>query len=142
MASNKNKLYKTLGYWSRDMLDFDFLKKGLEMAFSPHFVYYFSRKRFLLLYSINWPNFIAWLPDCLIAWLPLLLAILDNMCIRIACFAGCDVIIFEINLISLIKPFFYMTKSSRQKIKYLSRAITAERSAQHITDSRTRIGNL
>ena len=33
--------------------------------------------------------------------------------------AGCDVINFEINLIFLIKPFFYMTKKSRQKLKYL-----------------------
>ena len=33
--------------------------------------------------------------------------------------AGCDVIHFEINLIFLIKPFFYMTKKSRQKLKYL-----------------------
>ena len=33
--------------------------------------------------------------------------------------AGCDVIKFEIYLIFLIKPFFYMTKKSRQKLKYL-----------------------
>ena len=33
--------------------------------------------------------------------------------------ACCDVINFEINLIFLIKPFFYMTKKSRQKLKYL-----------------------
>ena len=36
----------------------------------------------------------------------------------IVCFPGCDVINFEINLIFLIKPFFYMTKKSRQKFKY------------------------
>ena len=29
LAYNKNKLYKTLGYWSKDMLNFDFLEKGL-----------------------------------------------------------------------------------------------------------------
>ena len=34
---------------------------------------------------------------------------------------GCDVINFEINFIFLIKPFFYMTKKSRQKFKYLEK---------------------
>ena len=28
----------------------------------PHFVYAFSRKKFLMLYSINWPKIIVWLP--------------------------------------------------------------------------------
>ena len=41
------------------------------------------------------------------------------MCIAIACFPGCDVINFKINLIVLIKPFFYMTEKSRQKFIYL-----------------------
>ena len=41
---NKNKLYKTLDYWSRNMLNFDFLEKGLGIAFPPHFVYDFSKK--------------------------------------------------------------------------------------------------
>ena len=27
MAYNKNKFYKTLDYWSRDILNFDFLEK-------------------------------------------------------------------------------------------------------------------
>ena len=40
-------------------------------------------------------------------------------CIAIVCFPVCDAISFEINLIFLIKPFFYMTKKSRQKFKYL-----------------------
>ena len=73
-----------------------------------HFVYDFSRKIFLMLYSINWPNS-----------LPLLLEILVNMCIAIVYEPGCDIIDFEINLIFLIKPFSYMTKKSRQKFKYL-----------------------
>ena len=64
---------------------------------------------FLMLYSINWPNFIV--------WLPLLLEILGNMCIAIVYFPGCDDINFEINLIFLIKLFFSMTKKSRQKLK-------------------------
>ena len=73
------------------MLNFDFLEKGLGIVSLPHFVYDFSRKVFLILYSINWPNFIA--------WLPLLLEILVNMCIAIVCKPGCDVIDFEIDLI-------------------------------------------
>ena len=69
---HKSKLYKTLSYWSRDMLNFDFLEKGLGIASIPYFAYGFSRKMFLLLHSINWPNIIVW-------W-PLFLKILDNMC--------------------------------------------------------------
>ena len=51
--------------------------------------------------------------------LPLLLKILVNLCIASVCESGCDVINFEINLIFLIKPFFYMKKKSRQKFKHL-----------------------
>ena len=57
------------------MLNFEFLDKGLGIVSPAHFVYDFSTKMFLMLYSINLPNFIA--------WLPLLLEILDNMCITI-----------------------------------------------------------
>ena len=66
---------------------------------------------FLMLHSINWPSFIAWLPSRL--------EILDNMGISIVCFPGFDIKNFEINLIFVIKPFYYMTKKSRQKFKYL-----------------------
>ena len=41
------------------------------------------------------------------------------MCIPLVCQPGCDVINFEINLISLIKPLLYMTKNAKQKLKYL-----------------------
>ena len=41
------------------------------------------------------------------------------MCTAIVCLPGCDVLKFEINLIFLTKPFFYMIKISRQKFKYL-----------------------
>ena len=68
---------KTLDYWSRDRLNFIFLEKGLGLVSPPHFEYDFSRKIFLMLHSINWPNFIV--------WLPLLLDILGNMCITIVC---------------------------------------------------------
>ena len=41
------------------------------------------------------------------------------MCIANVYFPGWDVINLEINLISLIKPFFSLTGKSRQKFKYL-----------------------
>ena len=50
---NKNKLYRTLHYWSRDMLDFDFLEKDLGIASPSCFLYDFSRKMLLMLYSIT-----------------------------------------------------------------------------------------
>ena len=40
------------------MLNIDFIEKGLGIVSLPHFVYDLSRKIFLMLYSINWPNFI------------------------------------------------------------------------------------
>ena len=93
------------------MLNLDFLEKGQEIVSLLHFVYDFSREMFLVMYTINRPDFIA--------WLPLHLGILENMCIAIVCSPGCDVINFEISLIFLIKPFSCMTKKSRQKFKYL-----------------------
>ena len=43
------------------MLDFNFPEKGLGLVSPTDFVYDFSRKMFLMLHSINWPNFIVWL---------------------------------------------------------------------------------
>ena len=57
------------------MLNFDFLEKSLGIVSPPHCAYDYSKKMFLVLYSISWPN--------LIASLPLLLEILGNMCITI-----------------------------------------------------------
>ena len=54
-----------------------------------------------------------------ISLLPLLFEILGNVCIAIVCFQGCNVIDFENNLNFLIKPFFFLTKKSRQKFEYL-----------------------
>ena len=108
---SENKLHKTSNYWSRDMFNFNFPGKGLGLVFSPHFAYDILRKMFLMLYSFNWPNFIA--------WFPLLLNILGNICITIVYLPSCDVKKFEINLIFLINPFCYMNKKSRQKYKYL-----------------------
>ena len=68
-------------------MNFDFLDKGLGTVSAGHFVNDFSTKMLLMLYSINWPNFIA--------WFPLLLQILTNMCIAIVCYPGCDAMDFE-----------------------------------------------
>ena len=107
----KKKLYKTLDYWSRDMLNFNFPEKCLGLASPPHFVYNFWRKMFPKLYSISWLNFIV--------WLSLLLETLSNMRITIVCWPGCNIIKFETNFIFLIKSFCCKTKKSRQKFKYL-----------------------
>ena len=93
------------------MFNFNFSDKDLVLVSPPHFVYDFSRKMSLVLHSFNWPK--------LIFWLPLLLEILYNMRITIVCWPGCDVIKFEINRIFLIRPLWYMTKKSRQKLKFL-----------------------
>ena len=93
------------------MFNFDFLEKRLGIVSPPHLVYDFSRKMFFMLDSMNWPNFIA--------WLPIFLEILVNMCIAIVRLPGFDIISYEINRIFLIKSFFYMTKKSRQKFKCL-----------------------
>ena len=53
------------------MLNFDFFDKGLGILSLVHFVYDFLTKVFLMLYFMNLPNFIA--------WLPVLLQILSNM---------------------------------------------------------------
>ena len=74
LAYNKNKRFRTLHYWSRDILNFDFLDKCLGIVSPPHFVYDFSTNVYML-YSINWPNFIV--------WLLLLLAIFNNIFIAI-----------------------------------------------------------
>ena len=92
---------------------FRFFRKGSGYSFSTTFCAWFFKKMFFMLYSTNWPNFIV--------WLHLLFEISGNACIAIACFSGCDVINFEINLIFLIKSFFYMTKKSRQIFKYLEK---------------------
>ena len=105
LACNKNKLYKSLDYWSRDMLSFGFLVKALGIISPPHFLYNFLRKICLMLYSTDWPNFIV--------WLPLLREILGNMCIEIVCFLGCDVINFP--SLSLYSSHFSTWPKSQNK---------------------------
>ena len=59
------------------MLNFDFLDKVLGIVSPALFVYDFSTKMLFMFYSINLPNFTA--------WLPLLLEILGNVCIATVC---------------------------------------------------------
>ena len=86
-------------------------KTCLELGSLSHCLHDFWRNIFLAIYFISWPNFIA--------LSTLLLKILYNMCIIIICCPVFDVINFEVNLNLLIKPFFYITKKSWQKFKYL-----------------------
>ena len=64
-----------------------FLEKGLGIVAPPNFVYDFSRRMFLMVYSINSLNFTVWLLS--------VLKILSNVYIAIVFFPGCDVINFE-----------------------------------------------
>ena len=105
----KENCIKTFDYWSEDMLKFNFSEKSLELVSPSHFVHDISTKMFLMLHSINWPNFIV----CL----PLILEILGNIYITTVCWPSGDVIKFEV--IFLTKLLWYMTKKSRQKLKYL-----------------------
>ena len=84
-----------------------------QIVVSPYLIFYviFKEKKFLTLYFINWPNFIA--------WLSLPLKKLGDTCVAVICFSVCDVIDFEINLSFLIKPFFSITKKPEQKSKDL-----------------------
>ena len=77
------------------MLIFDFLKTGLRVVSSPHFVYDFSWKNNSHVLFFELTKF-----DC--RW-SLFLKILSNMCIAVVCFPGFGVINFEINVIFLVK---------------------------------------
>ena len=68
---------------------------------------WFWRKPFLMLYSINWPN--------VIVWLPLRLEIFGNIYIVIICVPVCDAINFKIAVHILTKPFSYMARKVRTK---------------------------
>ena len=58
LSYNKIKLYKIFNYWFRDMLKFRFFRNGSEYSFSSTSCVRLQKN---LLYSINWPSFIAWL---------------------------------------------------------------------------------
>ena len=61
-----------------------------------------------MFYSINRPNFFV--------WLPLLLEILDNICIGITCLLVCDALNFEIDLNFFYQTVFPQTKKVGKKL--------------------------
>ena len=84
-------------------------QRGLELVFLRYFLHDFWRKFFLTLYFIDWPNFIA--------WLPLHVDILGNICIVTIFYLFCDVITFKINLSFFIKLFSTKPKSQAKNIR-------------------------
>ena len=50
LGYNKNKLNKTLDYWFRDMINFNFPGKNLGLVPPPHFVYDFLWKTSLVIF--------------------------------------------------------------------------------------------
>ena len=90
---------------------FQFLQKSLRLATPSSFVYDFSMKILLFLFSVNWENFIV--------WFPLLLEILSNMCIVIISCLVSDFRNYKIKQSFIIKPFFYIIKKLSRKCKYL-----------------------
>ena len=87
------------------MFNFDFLEKGLGIVSPSHFEYDFSGK----ICSINWPNFIA--------WLPLLLQILGKVCIASVRFPACNVVSFEINFVFQDKKLNILRTKRAFKVK-------------------------
>ena len=120
LADAINELNKNSNRWSRDMLNFSFSEKDLEL-FLRYILYMIFQKKnfFFMLYSLNWPNFIA--------WLSLFLNIFGTTCVTVVCLLGCDVTNFEIILIFLIKPFCYKTKKSREKLKRTRRVFQVKK---------------
>ena len=98
---------------SPDIKLFQGIKRGLELLSVSRFLHNFWAKTFLLLYYINWPSFIV--------WLPLPCEILGNMCIAIVCKPGCEVMNLKVNLIFLIKPFFLHDQKVVTKTKNILR---------------------
>ena len=45
LAYHKNKLYQTLEYWFRNLLNFDFLEKTLGIVSPSHFIKYLVNKK-------------------------------------------------------------------------------------------------
>ena len=93
--SIKDSTNNTSHFSSIDILNFDFDNRVCDYVTHQILCIIFTRKIFLMLCSINWPNFIFWLPT--------LFDILGNMSIVIICLPDCDVINFEINHSVLIK---------------------------------------
>ena len=83
------------------------LDKCLGLVSLMHFVSDFSRV-LSVLYSINWPNFIV--------WLPVFCEILSNIIIVIICFQDYDLINLDIDLNFLITSFSCIIKSQDKNL--------------------------
>ena len=92
LTYNKNKLYKTLDYWSRDTLNFNFSEKGLGLV-SPS--------------------------KCFSCYILLTDQISLSDSLFFSKYWTICVLRLFVNTILLIKPFYYITKTSRQKLKNL-----------------------
>ena len=88
------------------MFNFDFSEKSMGVVSTLNFVYDFSRKIFLIPYSINWSSFMVWLPSLLSYW---------KICIVIISFWTDNVINFESKLSFFIKSFSCKIKKVRTK---------------------------
>ena len=60
------------------MLNFDILDKGLGIVSPAHYVYGFSTKMFLMLFSFNRPNVTVWMPLLLRCWAIFVLQLFVN----------------------------------------------------------------
>ena len=107
---SKLKLVLTISFYFIQNV-FKKTNRGLELVSLPHFLYDFWKKALLTLYSINWPNFIV--------WLPLLFEISGNIFTVTVCYPVWNAINFEFFPSLLIKPFFHIIKKSGQKCEYL-----------------------
>ena len=58
---NKANVFLEISY-TKCGRETNFFKEGFELVSLPHFLYEFQKKIFLLLYSLSWPHFNAWLP--------------------------------------------------------------------------------
>ena len=90
---------------------FWFFRKWSGNSFSTTFCVWFSKKLFLMLILLTDQTSLF---DCLYFLRYWAICVLQLFVSDV-----CDVKNSEINLIFLIKPFFYVIKKSRQKLKYL-----------------------
>ena len=126
-------------------------EKGLVIVFPPDLVYNFSGKMFLMIYPINWPNFIVWWLYFLRNWAICALQLFffstlwyhkfwNNLIFLIKpffCMTKKPTLWWQKfwnKLIFLIKPLFYMTKKPRQKFRYLeNKRWNKRRNKMHIS---------
>ena len=104
----QNKPHKFPDCWSWDKLNFDFLELGVVSR--PHFVYDFSRKKFLFFILLSDQIYLS---DCLYFWRCWEICVLYV----IIYFPLDDYINFEGNLSFLMKPFSYMAEAKNFRTK-------------------------